>query len=64
MSIQQKTSQLFEDQITGWPLLSANWEKLDSVLLKSFNFGGFNIQVQCNPKRITSSSQTKEYTVF
>lgn len=56
MSVQQKTSQLFEDQITGWPLLGANWEKLDSVLLKSFNFGGFTIQVQFNPKRITSSA--------
>lgn len=56
MSLQQKTSQLFEDQITGWPLLGENWEKLDSVLLKSFNFGGFNIQVQFNPKRITSSA--------
>ncbi len=56
MSIQQKTSQLFEKQIAGWPLLGANWVKLDSVLLKTFNFDGFSIEVQFNPKRITSSA--------
>jgi len=56
MSIQQKTTQLFEDQLTRWPLLGANWEKLDAVHVKTFSFEGFSIKVQFNPKRITSSA--------
>ncbi|MCP4312129.1 MAG: DUF4922 domain-containing protein [Bacteroidetes bacterium] len=56
MSMQELTNRLLEEQITSWPLLCANWEKLDSVLLKTFNFDGFSIEVQFNPKRITSSA--------
>jgi hypothetical protein len=56
MTIQQKTIALFEDQITSWPLLGANWGKLDAAQLKTFRFDGFSIQVQFNPKRITSSN--------
>lgn len=56
MTIQQKTTALFEDQITSWPLLGANWRKLDAAQLKRFRFDGFSIQVQFNPKRITSSA--------
>lgn len=56
MTIQEISNQLFEEQITGWPLLGANWEELDATLLKSFKFEGFSIKVQFNPKRITSSA--------
>jgi len=56
MSIQQETSELFKKQLSAWPLLGANWEKLDSVLLKTFSFGGFIVRVQFNPRRIISSS--------
>ncbi len=56
MSMQEKVNILFEEQITGWPLLGTNWEKLDSVLHKTFDFGGFTIEIQFNPKRIISSA--------
>lgn len=56
MSIQQETNRLFKMQLAAWPLLGANWEKLDSVLVKTFSFEGFEIRVQFNPKRITSSA--------
>ena len=39
--MQEKANKLFLEQITGWPLLGANWEKLDAALLKSFDFEGF-----------------------
>ena len=54
--MQQKADSLFQEQITAWPLLGANWKLLDAALLKRFEFDGFSIQVQYNPKRITSSS--------
>lgn len=56
MTIQQETTALFEEQVTSWPLLGANWAKLDAVQLKTFRFEGFSIRVQFNPKRITSSA--------
>ena len=54
--MQEKVSKLFQDQITGWPLLGENWSKLDASLLKLFEFDGFSIRVQFNPERITSSA--------
>ena len=54
--MQEKAHALFEDQKVSWPLLGANWEKLSGAKLKRFDFDGFNIHVQCNPKRIVSSA--------
>lgn len=54
--MQQEVNRLFRDQIEGWPLLGTNWKQLDAVLLKRFDFDGFSIKVQFNPKRITSSA--------
>ncbi len=56
MSLQEKAHALFEDQISSWPLLGANWEKLSGAKLKHFDFDGFTIHVQFNPKRIISSA--------
>jgi hypothetical protein len=56
MSIQQAAHSLFEEQITGWPLLGENWNKLDAVRMRDFQFEGFRIRTQFNPKRITSSA--------
>jgi len=56
MSLQQKADALFEDQKVSWPLLGANWDKLSGARLKHFDFDGFSIHVQCNPKRIISST--------
>lgn len=54
--MQQEVNRLFREQIDGWPLLGTNWKQLDAVLLKRFDFDGFSIKVQFNPKRITSSA--------
>ena len=56
MTLQERADVLFEDQKTSWPLLGANWEKLDEAQIKQFDFDGFTIRVQCNPKRIVSSA--------
>ncbi len=56
MTILEKTDALLEDQVSSWPLLGNNLEKLDGALLKSFAFDGFSIHVQFNPKRIGSSA--------
>lgn len=56
MTLQERADALFEDQLISWPLLGANWEKLDDAQLKQFDFDGFVIRVQCNPKRIVSSA--------
>lgn len=56
MTYQEKADALFDEQKRNWPLLSANWEKLDAVRFRKFNFEGYSIRVQFNPKRIISSA--------
>ncbi len=56
MDYQEKVNALFEDQKLNWPLLRSNWEQLKSARLRKFDFDGFSIKVQCNPKRIISSA--------
>ena len=56
MTIQEKADALFEEQKVNWPLMQANWDKLDGVRLKQFEFDGFTIRIQCNPRRIVSSA--------
>lgn len=56
MTLQQRADILFEDQLTSWPLLGTNWKMLEGALLKQFDFDGFTIRVQCNPRRIVSSA--------
>jgi hypothetical protein len=56
MTIQERADALFEEQLGSWPLLGANWEKLGEAQIKQFDFDGFSIRVQCNPKRIISSA--------
>lgn len=56
MSMQEKADALFKDQLSSWPLLGANWEKLGEAKIRQIDFEGFSIKVQCNPKRIVSSA--------
>jgi ATP adenylyltransferase/5',5'''-P-1,P-4-tetraphosphate phosphorylase II len=56
MTYQQQADALFEDQKQTWPTLGTNWAMLDAARLRSFDFGGFRIRVQFNPKRIVSSA--------
>ncbi|PKP09454.1 MAG: DUF4922 domain-containing protein [Bacteroidetes bacterium HGW-Bacteroidetes-4] len=56
MNYQSKSKNLFLEQKTNWPLLAANTEGLKNVQLKTFVYDGFQINLQFNPKRITSSA--------
>jgi hypothetical protein len=56
MTTQEKADALFEEQKVNWPLMQSNWDKLDEVRLKQFEFDGFIIRIQCNPRRIVSSA--------
>ena len=56
MSIQEKADALLKEQKVNWPLMQTNWDKLEDVRLKQFDFDGFGIRIQCNPRRIVSSS--------
>lgn len=56
MSTQEEANHLFEDQKKSWPLLGSNWEKLEAARMKKFQFDGYTIQVQFNPRRIVSSA--------
>jgi len=56
MSYQEQADALFEEQKRNWPLLGANWEKLDAVRFRHFEYEGYSIRVQFNPRRIISSA--------
>ena len=56
LSMELKADALFEDQKVTWPLLGANWDRLSEARINRYDFEGFSILVQCNPKRIVSSA--------
>jgi ATP adenylyltransferase/5',5'''-P-1,P-4-tetraphosphate phosphorylase II len=47
---------LFNSQMNSWDLLRRNYDSLEFVRVKSFWFDGLKINVQFNPKRITSTA--------
>jgi ATP adenylyltransferase/5',5'''-P-1,P-4-tetraphosphate phosphorylase II len=51
-----QTKALFVQQKSAWEQLAAGYRSLDTVEVKTFGFDGFDIKVQFNPGRITSSS--------
>lgn len=51
-----KAKALLAQQKTVWELLRKGYESLDSVEIRSFDFGSYKIKVQFNPGRIVSSS--------
>lgn len=56
MTLQEEIHILQKEQATHWPLLKENLEGLKNARLKTFDFDGFQMKVQYNPKRIISSS--------
>jgi hypothetical protein len=52
----QKVRELFEDQFRDWALARDNYHQLDEVRVRRVSFPGYNISVQFNPGRITSSA--------
>lgn len=51
-----RTKALLAQQKQAWELLRKGYESLGSVEVRDFEFDGFNIKVQFNPGRITSSA--------
>lgn len=52
----QKVRDLFEGQLREWALARDNYSRLDGVMVRTFSFPGYDISVQFNPGRITSSA--------
>jgi len=48
--------ELISEQASNWQMATKNYDDLKKVLVKEFNFDGFQIKVQFNPGRILSSS--------
>jgi hypothetical protein len=55
-SLADRAGGLLRQQVQSWELLRNNYASLAIVETKVFAFDGFDIQVQFNPKRITSSA--------
>ncbi len=55
-SLADLTKALLNQQKTSWELLRKNYESLNKIEIKTFSFDGFEIKVQFNPGRITSST--------
>ncbi len=55
MDFSDKARALVQEQIREWDLVGRNYEGLQNVKVRTFDFGDFNIHVQYNPERIVSS---------
>lgn len=51
-----KVGELFDSQFREWKLARDNYGQLDGVLVRTVSFPGYDISVQFNPGRITSSA--------
>jgi len=51
-----EASALLDQQKNSWEMLRLNYEALGNVRVKTFDFGAFQVKVQFNPGRMTSSS--------
>lgn len=51
-----KVRELFNGQFREWKLARDNYDQLDRVMVRTVSFPGYDISVQFNPGRITSSA--------
>jgi hypothetical protein len=51
-----RVTDLFESQLREWSLAHDNYRQLDNVRVRKVSFNGYDISVQFNPGRITSSA--------
>ncbi|HUW91530.1 MAG TPA: DUF4922 domain-containing protein [Bacteroidales bacterium] len=56
MGYSESVNNLFISQLSDWDLASANYKQLENVRVRKINFGAFDLIVQFNPGRITSSA--------
>ncbi len=55
-TLSRQMNLLLEQQYDTWGLLQQNYKGLETVKIKTFNFADFEVKVQYNPSRITSSA--------
>jgi len=55
-TLAEKMGSLLNQQYNTWDLVSKNYTELNTVKVKSFDFDDFEVKVQFNPSRFTSSS--------
>ena len=51
-----RSQKLLEDQKNTWGFLKKNYESLNEIKVRSFDFEYFQVKLQFNPARIKSSS--------
>lgn len=56
MDLQDSLRQLFAAQMRDWPFAAKNFADLAYVKVRTFDFDGFSVRVQCNPARAVSSA--------
>ncbi|MCJ7821447.1 MAG: DUF4922 domain-containing protein [Bacteroidales bacterium] len=56
MDYSNRVNDLFISQLSEWDLARENYRQLESVKVRSIDFGTFDLTVQFNPGRITSSA--------
>lgn len=52
--------ELFENQRRDWPELAKNHAGLEGVKLRSLSCGGYDVALQCNPRRIASTTASAD----
>jgi hypothetical protein len=52
----ERVDELFDRQLREWDLARNNYSQLDNVRVRKISFSGYEIAVQFNPGRITSSA--------
>lgn len=56
MVLSRLMQDLFTSQCRDWPELARNHAGLESIKLRSLSCGGYNVALQCNPRRIKSTT--------
>jgi ATP adenylyltransferase/5',5'''-P-1,P-4-tetraphosphate phosphorylase II len=56
VDLSDRTHALLQQQKDTWPLLARNYDNLSLVRTRSFDFDGFQLSIQFNPGRLTSSA--------
>jgi len=56
MNYSESVNQLFMSQVSEWDLARVNYEQLENVRTRIIGFGTYDLTVQFNPGRITSSA--------
>jgi hypothetical protein len=56
MSYSERTERFFTNQVNDWDLARTNYSQLENVKTRSIPFEGFEVFVQFNPGRITSTA--------